>query len=48
MYDDVRLSNSPERDLLAFCQTTYDAAANLAHWDRVELERPAAHTGANA
>ena len=43
MYDDVRLSNSPERDLLAFCQTTYDAAANLAHWDRVELERPAAN-----
>jgi hypothetical protein len=48
MYDDVRLSNSPERDLLAFCQTTYDAAANLAHWNRAELERPASHTGARA
>jgi len=48
MYDDVRLSNSPERDLLAFCQSTYGAAANLAHWDRAELERPSAHTGANA
>jgi hypothetical protein len=46
LYDDVRLSSSPERDLLAFCQTTYDAAANLAHWNRVELERPATHAGA--
>lgn len=48
MYDDVRLSSSPERDLLAFCQTTYDAAANLAHWNRAELERPVTHTGASA
>ena len=48
MYEDVRLSNSPERDLLAFCQTTYNAAANLAHWNRPELERPATHTGAGA
>ena len=39
MYDDVRLSNSPEKTLLDFCQSTYDAAANLAHWDRAELER---------
>jgi len=48
MYADVRLSSSPERDLLAFCQTTYDAAANLAHWNRAELERPVTHTGARA
>jgi hypothetical protein len=40
MYDDVRLSNSPEKTLLDFCQSTYDAAANLAHWNRTELERP--------
>jgi hypothetical protein len=48
MYDDVRLSNSPEQSLLDFCQTTYDAGANLAHWNRAELERPTAHTGAGA
>ena len=44
MYDDVRLSDSPERTLLDFCQSTYDAAANLGHWDRAELERPSAQT----
>lgn len=38
MYDDVRLSDSPERTLLDFCQSTYEAGANLAHWDRAELE----------
>jgi hypothetical protein len=48
MYDDVRLSNSPEQSLLDFCQSTYDAGANLAQWNRAELERPAAHTGARA
>jgi hypothetical protein len=47
MYDDVRLSNSPEQSLLDFCQSTYDAGANLAHWNRAELERPT-HTGAGA
>ncbi len=46
MYDDVRLSNSPEQSLLDFCQATYNAGANLAHWNRAELERPAAHTTA--
>jgi Family of unknown function (DUF5996) len=39
---------SPEHSLLAFWQSTYDAGANLAHWNRAELERPAAHTGAGA
>jgi hypothetical protein len=48
MYDDVRLSNSPEQSLLAFCQSTYDAAATLAKWNRAELERLATHTGARA
>jgi hypothetical protein len=48
MYDDVRLSNSPEQSLLDFCQSTYEAGANLAHWNRVELERPTAHSGARA
>jgi len=46
MYDDVRLSNSPEQSLLDFCQSTYDAGANLAHWNRIELERPGTHSGA--
>ena len=40
MYDDVRLSDSPEQALLDFCQSTYEAGANLAHWNRAELERP--------
>jgi Family of unknown function (DUF5996) len=40
MYDDVRQSAAPDKTLLDFCQSTYDAAANLAGWNRVELERP--------
>jgi hypothetical protein len=46
MYDDVRLSHAPEQALLEFCQSTYEAGANLAHWDRANLERPAASTHA--
>jgi hypothetical protein len=46
MYDDVRLSRSPEQALLEFCQSTYEAGANLAKWDRANLERPAASTHA--
>jgi hypothetical protein len=38
MYDDVRLSASPRAALLEFLQTTYEAAANLGSWDRVNLE----------
>jgi hypothetical protein len=38
-YDDVRLTASPRRALLDFCQSTYEAAATLAKWDRAELER---------
>jgi hypothetical protein len=41
MYDDVRMSPSPEKALLDFCQSTYDSAANLAYWNRADLERPA-------
>jgi hypothetical protein len=40
MYDDVRTSATPRNDLLAFCQTTYEAAADLGKWDRPKLERP--------
>jgi hypothetical protein len=41
MYDDVRRSTSPKETLLAFLQSTYDAAADLANWNRKELERRA-------
>ncbi len=39
MYDDVRASDSPREALLDFCQSTYDAAADLGHWDRASLEK---------
>ena len=39
-YDDVRSAASPEETLMDFCQTTYEAGANLAGWDRAALERP--------
>jgi hypothetical protein len=43
MYDEIRKSQAPERVLLEFLQSTYEAAATLAHWDRGELEiRPTA------
>jgi hypothetical protein len=38
MYDQVRGSASPERLVLDFLQSTYEAAATLAHWNREELE----------
>ena len=38
-YDAVRQSESPDQTLLDFLQTTYDAAASLARWDRSSLER---------
>ena len=38
-YDAVRQSESLDRTLLDFLQTTYEAAANLAGWDRNSLER---------
>jgi hypothetical protein len=41
-YEDVRTSDSPSSSLLQFCQSTYDAAANLGKWDRLALEREAA------
>jgi len=39
LYDDVRTSASPEKALMDFCQSTYEAGANLAGWDRAALER---------
>mgnify|MGYP001311054176 CR=1 FL=1 len=41
MYDDVRSAPSPSRSLLDFCQSTYESAARLGHWNRNELERHA-------
>src|SRR5580700_3539212 len=38
MYDDVRKAASPREALLSFLQSTYEAGANLAQWDRKELE----------
>jgi hypothetical protein len=37
-YDQVRNARSPEETLLGFLQTTYEAAADLAKWDRASLE----------
>jgi hypothetical protein len=37
-YDAVRQSESPDATLLEFLQSTYEAAANLAQWDRDSLE----------
>lgn len=38
-YEDVRTADDPDAMLLDFCQSTYDAAADLAGWDRAALER---------
>ena len=38
-YDAVRKANDPDALLLGFLQETYEAAANLAKWDRQSLER---------
>jgi len=38
LYEDVRKASSPDRALLEFMQTTYEAGANLGRWDRRELE----------
>jgi Family of unknown function (DUF5996) len=38
-YDEVRTASDPEAVLTSFLQSTYDAAADLAGWDRVKLER---------
>lgn len=39
MYDDVLASGSPRAALLDFFQSTYEAGARLANWDRKQLER---------
>jgi hypothetical protein len=37
-YADVRTADDPGATLLAFFQSSYEAAAELAHWDRAALE----------
>ena len=38
-YDDVRNASNPDETLMEFLQSTYEAGANLANWDRASLER---------
>jgi hypothetical protein len=40
MYDVVRRARDPEEMILTFAQSTYEAGATLAGWDRARLERP--------
>jgi hypothetical protein len=39
-YDAVRSATSPDGEIRAFIDSTYDRAATLAGWDRTALERP--------
>jgi Family of unknown function (DUF5996) len=40
-YEAARTARAPERALLDFIESTYDAAATLGRWDRAALERQA-------
>jgi hypothetical protein len=40
-YEAVRRAENPERELLSFLQSTYEAAAETGGWDRANLERTA-------
>jgi hypothetical protein len=44
-YDAVRTAAQPDQALLEFLQSTYDAAANAAKWDRDALECPPGRPG---
>jgi hypothetical protein len=39
LYEDVRRAPDPDAALLAFAESTYEAAADLGRWDRAVLER---------
>ena len=39
VYEDGPRAPSPSRALLEFCQSTYEAAAKLANWDRQAVEK---------
>ena len=44
-YDAVRTAASPDEALLAFLQSTYEAAADAGAWDRAALECPLGSPG---
>src|SRR5581483_4712957 len=44
-YDAVRTAKDPDAALLDFLQSTYEAAANAAKWDRAALECPQGQPG---
>lgn len=44
-YDAVRRASDPDAALLKFLQSTYEAAANTANWDRAALEAPFGRLG---
>jgi len=39
LYEDMRSAPDPDATLMEFLQSTYEAGANLAKWDRASLER---------
>jgi hypothetical protein len=45
-YDEVRKAADPDAVLLSFLQSTYEAAATSAQWDRAALECPLGVSGA--
>jgi hypothetical protein len=45
MYEDVRASARPHDTLLEFLESTYEAGARLAKWDRAALEAHGAAQG---
>jgi uncharacterized protein DUF5996 len=48
LHEQARTASSPTETVLDFLQSTYEAGANLAHWDRKALERPPAEPAAGA
>ncbi len=44
-YESVRNASDPDAALLAFLQSTYEAAATAAQWDRAALECPPGNPG---
>jgi len=44
-YDAMRQERDPDAALMEFLQSSYDAAANLAKWDRAALECPIGEPG---
>ena len=42
-YEAVRSAKDPDATLLAFMQSTYEAAAKAGRWDRAALERSFEH-----